>query len=63
VVLGQKVSLATIEFLDRIQSPISISTRTAAIMADPLKAEGNKAFAEKKFEEAMYVTQSFSGLS
>lgn len=30
-------------------------------MADALKAEGNKAFTEKKFEEAMYVT-SFSRL-
>ena len=26
-------------------------------MADALKAEGNKAFAEKKFDEAMYVNQ------
>lgn len=25
-------------------------------MADALKAEGNKLFAEKKFEESMYVT-------
>ena len=25
-------------------------------MADALKAEGNKAFAEKKFDEAMYAT-------
>ncbi len=26
-------------------------------MADALKAEGNKAFAEKKFDEAMWVTR------
>lgn len=25
-------------------------------MADALKAEGNKAFAEKKFEEAVYAS-------
>ena len=31
-------------------------------MADALKAEGNKAFAEKKFEEAMYVLSSFAYL-
>jgi len=29
-------------------------------MADALKAEGNKAFAEKKFEEAMYVPIKYS---
>ena len=28
-------------------------------MADALKAEGNKAFAAKNFEEAMYAPQSF----
>ena len=31
-----------------------ISTVT---MADALKAEGNKAFAEKKFDEAMYASK------
>ena len=29
-------------------------------MADALKAEGNKAFAEKKFDEAMYGTTGLS---
>lgn len=29
-------------------------------MADALKAEGNKAFAEKKFDEAMYMTKCYA---
>jgi hypothetical protein len=32
-------------------------------MADALKAEGNKLFAEKKFKESMYIPPHYPSLS
>jgi hypothetical protein len=32
-------------------------------MADTLKAEGNKLFAEKKFKESMYIPPHYPSLS
>jgi len=32
-------------------------------MADALKAEGNKLFAEKKFKESMYIPPRYPSLS
>jgi hypothetical protein len=38
-----------------LHQPGLVSTRQTCTMADALKAEGNKAFAAKNFDEAMYV--------